>query len=43
VAPVAELERLEHPWVLEFFIGPRGRAASDARREHASSDRGEES
>ena len=43
VAPVAELERLEHPWVQEYFNGPRGRAARDARRDHASSDRGEES
>ena len=29
VAPVAELERLEHPWVREYFNGPRGRAARD--------------
>ena len=43
VAPVAELERLEHPWVQEYFNGPRGRAARDARRDHTSSDRGEES
>ena len=27
VAPVAELERLDHPWVQEYFNGPRGRAA----------------
>ena len=26
-APVAELERLDHPWVQEYFNGPRGRAA----------------
>ena len=26
-APVAELERLEHPWVQAYFNGPRGRAA----------------
>jgi phospholipid/cholesterol/gamma-HCH transport system ATP-binding protein len=30
VAPVAELERLEHPWVQEYFNGPRGRAAQAA-------------
>jgi phospholipid/cholesterol/gamma-HCH transport system ATP-binding protein len=30
VAPVAELERLEHPWVQEYFNGPRGRAARTA-------------
>ena len=27
VAPVAELEQLEHAWVQEYFNGPRGRAA----------------
>ena len=27
VAPVTELERLEHPWVQDYFNGPRGRAA----------------
>ncbi|WP_242109683.1 ABC transporter ATP-binding protein [Luteimonas aquatica] len=27
VGPVAELERLDHPWVQEYFNGPRGRAA----------------
>ena len=26
-APVAELETLDHPWVQEYFNGPRGRAA----------------
>ena len=30
-APVAELETLDHPWVQEYFNGPRGRAARDAR------------
>ncbi|HVI25757.1 MAG TPA: ATP-binding cassette domain-containing protein [Xanthomonadaceae bacterium] len=29
-APLAELERLAHPWVQEYFNGPRGRAARDA-------------
>ena len=33
VAPVAELERLDHPWVQEYFNGPRGRAARDCRAE----------
>ena len=32
VAPVAELERLPHPWVQEYFNGPRGRAAQTAAR-----------
>ncbi|WP_237751634.1 ABC transporter ATP-binding protein [Sphingobium sp. DC-2] len=27
VAPVAELERSEHPWIKEYLGGPRGRAA----------------
>ncbi|GAB1408551.1 ABC transporter ATP-binding protein [Thermomonas brevis] len=26
-APLAELETLDHPWVQEYFNGPRGRAA----------------
>ena len=30
-APVSELETLDHPWVQEYFNGPRGRAARDAR------------
>ena len=30
VAPVAELEQLQHPWVQEYFNGPRGRAAQSA-------------
>jgi phospholipid/cholesterol/gamma-HCH transport system ATP-binding protein len=29
VAPVRELETLDHPWVQEYFNGPRGRAARD--------------
>ena len=31
VAPVRELETLDHPWIREYFNGPRGRAARDAR------------
>jgi phospholipid/cholesterol/gamma-HCH transport system ATP-binding protein len=30
VAPLAELEQLDHPWVQEYFNGPRGRAARGA-------------
>ncbi len=30
-APVRELERSDHPWIREYFLGPRGRAARDAR------------
>ena len=31
IAPVAELERSDHPWIRTYFNGPRGRAARDAR------------
>ena len=27
VGPVSELERSDHPWIREYFLGPRGRAA----------------
>jgi phospholipid/cholesterol/gamma-HCH transport system ATP-binding protein len=27
VGPVEELERSDHPWIKEYFLGPRGRAA----------------
>jgi len=30
-APLVEVERLDHPWVQEYFHGPRARAARDAR------------
>ena len=30
-APVHELERSDHPWIREYFLGPRGRAARAAR------------
>lgn len=26
-APIGELERSDHPWIREYFLGPRGRAA----------------
>lgn len=29
-APVAELEQSDHPWIREYFLGPRGRAAQKA-------------
>ncbi|TWT21512.1 ATP-binding cassette domain-containing protein [Luteimonas marina] len=29
-APLAEIEQIEHPWIREYFHGPRGRAARDA-------------
>ncbi|WP_374658174.1 ABC transporter ATP-binding protein [Phenylobacterium sp.] len=31
-APVQELERSEHPWIREYFLGPRGRAAAKAAK-----------
>jgi phospholipid/cholesterol/gamma-HCH transport system ATP-binding protein len=31
VAPVHELEKSDHPWIREYFLGPRGRAAGAAR------------
>jgi phospholipid/cholesterol/gamma-HCH transport system ATP-binding protein len=30
-APLAEVEAFDHPWVQEYFHGPRGRAAHSAR------------
>lgn len=30
VAPISELERSDHPWIMEYFRGPRGRAAQRA-------------
>jgi phospholipid/cholesterol/gamma-HCH transport system ATP-binding protein len=33
VAPVAELERSDHPWIRSYFLGPRGRAAHDTKKE----------
>ena len=31
-APLAELERSDHPWIREYFGGPRGRAAEASAR-----------
>ena len=31
VAPVHELETSDHPWIKEYFLGPRGRAAQAAK------------
>ena len=35
VGPLDEIERLDHPWVQEYFNGPRGRAARDGHRRNA--------
>mgnify|MGYP002780504697 CR=1 FL=1 len=34
-APLAEVERFDHPWVQDYFHGPRGRAAQAARAKEA--------
>jgi len=31
MAPVRELEHFDHPWIREYFMGPRGRASAEAR------------
>ena len=31
VAPVRELEHFDHPWIREYFLGPRGRASASSR------------
>jgi phospholipid/cholesterol/gamma-HCH transport system ATP-binding protein len=31
IAPVRELEHADHPWIREYFLGPRGRAAAKAK------------
>jgi phospholipid/cholesterol/gamma-HCH transport system ATP-binding protein len=32
MAPVRELEHFNHPWIQEYFLGPRGRASAESRR-----------
>jgi len=34
-APVRELEHFDHPWIREYFLGPRGRASAGARAAQA--------
>jgi phospholipid/cholesterol/gamma-HCH transport system ATP-binding protein len=36
VAPVHELEHYDHPWIREYFLGPRGRASREARQAAAA-------
>ncbi len=31
-APLSEIETMDHPWVQEYFNGPRGRASRDAKQ-----------
>jgi phospholipid/cholesterol/gamma-HCH transport system ATP-binding protein len=33
VAPVRQLEHANHPWIREYFLGPRGRAAAKVKTE----------
>ena len=37
-APIAELEKSDHPWIREYFLGPRGRAAADAKAAEAKAE-----
>ena len=34
VGTIPELLSLDHPWIQEYFNGPRGRAAADSYKEH---------
>jgi phospholipid/cholesterol/gamma-HCH transport system ATP-binding protein len=34
VGTIPELLALDHPWIQEYFNGPRGRAAADTAEEH---------
>jgi phospholipid/cholesterol/gamma-HCH transport system ATP-binding protein len=38
VGTIPELLALDHPWIQEYFNGPRGRAAQDAAKREAGSD-----
>ena len=38
IGTIPELLALDHPWIQEYFNGPRGRAASDAGLRDAESD-----
>jgi len=42
VGTLAEIERLDHPWVQEYFNGPRGRAARDGSHAAKTGPRQEE-
>jgi len=35
-APIPELLKLDHPWIQEYFNGPRGRAAKDGKDQLAA-------
>jgi phospholipid/cholesterol/gamma-HCH transport system ATP-binding protein len=42
VGTLAEIERLDHPWVQEYFNGPRGRAARDGSHAATTGSRHED-
>ena len=39
VGTIPELLALDHPWIQEYFNGPRGRVANDTAERHAGEDR----
>jgi phospholipid/cholesterol/gamma-HCH transport system ATP-binding protein len=40
-APISELEKSDHPWIKEYFLGPRGRAAERAAEKAGERSDGE--
>ena len=40
MAPVHELEQMDHPWIREYFRGPRGRAAAQKYEPAGGATRG---
>jgi phospholipid/cholesterol/gamma-HCH transport system ATP-binding protein len=39
--PIPELEKSEHPWIREYFLGPRGRAAAKTTEHPAETGAGD--
>ena len=37
-APLSDVEKYDHPWVQEYFHGPRGRAAQTAKATHTAQE-----
>jgi phospholipid/cholesterol/gamma-HCH transport system ATP-binding protein len=42
VGTIPELLALDHPWIQEYFNGPRGRAAADTAEKHGQTNGGSE-
>jgi phospholipid/cholesterol/gamma-HCH transport system ATP-binding protein len=42
VGTIAELLALDHPWIQEYFSGPRGRAAAESAEAHENDDPAED-